>query len=333
MKVLGTLDDDEMMVGATDTWPWTCYILAEVPDRSAVASDLQSHAADRNWRRSSVEVLEDRGASRPSALLRRAAMSAGPDGSVAVVTGAGQGLGEAIAMRLSQDGYHVVFADVNSRLPRARPERPMRPNERAAAHDLDVRDLASVQGCLDFAVDRWGHVDVWVNNAARTVARSFLEIDPDEWDDVLATNLRGTYFGCRVAGIHMCGRETGRIVNLASVAGQWGRGLTGAHYAASKAGIVSLTRSAAMAFAAHGVTVNAVAPGCHRWARRCGDARRHDRDLRQDDSRREARQAGGGGRPRRVSRLSRGDLHDRGDVRRQRRPLDALAEASAAASV
>lgn len=187
-------------------------------------------------------------------------MSAGPDGSVAVVTGAGQGLGEAIAMRLFQDGYHVVFADVNLEAAESTARTADATNERAAAHDLDVRDLASVQGCLDFAVDRWGHVDVWVNNAARTVARSFLEIDPDEWDDVLATNLRGTYFGCRVAGIHMCGRETGRIVNLASVAGQWGRGLTGAHYAASKAGIVSLTRSAAMAFAEHGVTVNAVAP-------------------------------------------------------------------------
>jgi 3-oxoacyl-[acyl-carrier protein] reductase len=103
-------------------------------------------------------------------------------------------------------------------------------------------------------------VDAWVNNAARTVAQPFLEIDPDEWDDVLATNLRGTYFGCRVAGIHMCERRSGRIVNLASVAGQWGRSLTGAHYAASKAGIVAVTRNAATAFADAGVTVNAIAP-------------------------------------------------------------------------
>jgi 3-oxoacyl-[acyl-carrier protein] reductase len=179
---------------------------------------------------------------------------------VAVVTGAAQGLGEAIASRLVQDGYLVVYADVNADA-----------NERAAAAGdpggesvlavrLDVRELASVQACLDAAVDRWGRVDVWVNNAARTVARPFLEIDPDEWDDVLGTNLRGTYFGCRVAGTHMCERRSGRIVNLASVAGQWGRSLTGAHYAASKAGIVSVTRSAATAFAPYGVTVNAIAP-------------------------------------------------------------------------
>jgi 3-oxoacyl-[acyl-carrier protein] reductase len=93
-----------------------------------------------------------------------------------------------------------------------------------------------------------------------TIARPFLEIEPEEWDAVLETNLRGTFFGCRVAGVHMCERRSGRIVNLASLAGQWGRGLTGAHYAASKAGIVSVTRSAAMAFADDGVTVNAVAP-------------------------------------------------------------------------
>ena len=109
-------------------------------------------------------------------------------------------------------------------------------------------------------MERWGHVDVWVNNAARTVARPFLEIDPDEWDDVVTTNLRGTYFGCRVAGVHMCERGSGTIINLASVAGQWGRGLTGVHYAASKAGIVAITRYAATAFAPQGVTVNAIAP-------------------------------------------------------------------------
>lgn len=187
-------------------------------------------------------------------------MSGSPEAAVAVVTGAGQGLGEAIATRLIDDGYRVVFADINLEAVRRTAHEAEPSGERAAAQHLDVRELASVQACLDAALQRWGHLDVWVNNAARTVAREFLEIDPEEWDDVVETNLRGTYFGCRVAGAHMCDRGSGRIVNLASIAGQWGRGLTGAHYAASKAGIVSVTRSAAMAFAEHGVTVNAVAP-------------------------------------------------------------------------
>ena len=187
-------------------------------------------------------------------------MTTPPPAAVAVVTGAAQGLGEAIASRFVEDGYHVVYADHNA----AGAERA------AAAADpgggtvlpmhLDVRDLGSVQACLDAAVSRWGRVDVWVNNAALTGARPFLEIEPEEWDDVLGTNLRGTYFGCRVAGTHMCDRGSGRIVNLASVAGQWGRSLTGVHYAASKAGIVAVTRCAATAFAPHGVSVNAIAP-------------------------------------------------------------------------
>jgi 3-oxoacyl-[acyl-carrier protein] reductase len=181
-------------------------------------------------------------------------------GSVAVVTGAAQGIGEAIAARFVAAELNVVFADLNTDAAERAAQATDPSGERGVAVELDVRHLESVQACLDLAVERWGHVDVWVNNAARAVARPFLEIDPDEWDDVLATNLRGTYFGCRVAGIHMCEREAGRIINLASVAGQWGRGLNGAHYAASKAGIVAITRYAATAFAPHGVTVNAIAP-------------------------------------------------------------------------
>ena len=176
-------------------------------------------------------------------------------GRVAVVTGAARGLGQAIADRLAGDGYRVVYADVN------------REGAEAAASatgslavELDVRALDSVDACLAAAVDRHGGVDVWVNNAAVTIARSFFEIDPDEWDDVIATNLRGVYFGCRVAGLHMRERGTGRIVNLASIAGQRGASVNGIHYAASKAGIVAITRFAASELAPFGVTVNAIAP-------------------------------------------------------------------------
>jgi len=94
-----------------------------------------------------------------------------------------------------------------------------------------------------------------------TKATPIWEIDAAEWDEVLAVNLRGVFFGCRVAGAHMRENGYGRIVNLASVAGQWGRSVTGAHYAASKAGIVALTRMFAFQLAEAGVAVNAVAPG------------------------------------------------------------------------
>ena len=180
---------------------------------------------------------------------------------IAVVTGAGRGLGDAIAARLVRDGFGVVYADRDQEAGVAAAETADPSRERTLNVLMDVRELASVEACLAAAVERWGRVDVWVNNAARTEAAPFLEIEPEEWDDVLATNLRGTYFGCRVAGRHMQERGSGRIVNLASLAGQWGRSITGAHYAASKAGIVALTRFAAIALAPHGVTVNAIAPG------------------------------------------------------------------------
>jgi 3-oxoacyl-[acyl-carrier protein] reductase len=185
----------------------------------------------------------------------------GDPARIAVVTGAGRGLGEAIAARLVLDGLGVVYADRDQEAAAATAARVDADRERTLVVHTDVRDLASVQSCLDAALNRWGKVDVWVNNAARTEATPFFEIDPEEWDDVLATNLRGTYLGCRVAGQHMRERGAGRILNLASLAGQWGRSITGVHYAASKAGIVAITRFAAIALAPHGVTVNAIAPG------------------------------------------------------------------------
>ncbi|MDQ3066360.1 MAG: SDR family oxidoreductase [Actinomycetota bacterium] len=169
----------------------------------------------------------------------------------AVVTGAARGLGEAIARRLAADGDRVIVADLD-----------VGGAERVAteiggdAVEHDVRSLESWERLLETA----GDVEVLVNNAARTELRSFWEIDLDEWDDVLATNLRGTYLGIRVVGAQMRDRGSGRIVNLASVAGQSSRAVTGVHYATSKAAIIALTRHAASELASSGVTVNALAP-------------------------------------------------------------------------
>ena len=171
----------------------------------------------------------------------------------AVVTGAARGLGEAIARRLHADGDRVVLADLNLA---GVEELAAELGSGAHAAEHDVRSRDSWARLLASA----GEIDVLVNNAARTEFGSFWEIDVDEWDDVLATNLRGTYLGCRVVGAQMRDRGSGRIVNLASVAGQRGASATGVHYAASKAAIVALTRHAATALAASGVTVNAVAP-------------------------------------------------------------------------
>ena len=171
--------------------------------------------------------------------------------AVAIVTGAGRGIGEAIARRLHADGYEVALTDIDlESVERVASELGAR------AFEHDVRELDS----WERLVEQLDDVHVLVNNAARTEFRAFFEIDLEEWDDVLATNLRGPYLGCRVVGAYLRDRGAGRIVNLASDAGQTASGASGAHYAASKAAVVALTRRAATELASHGVTVNAVAP-------------------------------------------------------------------------
>jgi 3-oxoacyl-[acyl-carrier protein] reductase len=170
---------------------------------------------------------------------------------VAIVTGAARGIGEAIARRLQADGYRVAVADID-----VDGARRVAGEIGAEPFEHDVRELASWEALVGGLDD----VHVLVNNAARTEFRSFFDIDLAEWDDVLATNLRGTYLGCRVVGAKMRDRGAGRIINLASDAAFAASGASGAHYAASKAAVVALTRRAATELAEHGVTVNAVAP-------------------------------------------------------------------------
>jgi 3-oxoacyl-[acyl-carrier protein] reductase len=170
----------------------------------------------------------------------------------AIVTGAARGIGEAIARRLHEDCYRVLLADLADAGGLA-----AELGYGAEAVEHDVRELASWERLLAGAGD---DVYALVNNAARTEFRTFWEVDPDEWDDVLATNLRGTYLGCRVVGAALRERGAGRIVNVASDAAFAASGGSGPHYAASKAGVLAVTRRAATELAPSGVTVNAVAP-------------------------------------------------------------------------
>ena len=180
-------------------------------------------------------------------------------GRVAFVTGAGQGLGAAIARGLAQAGARVALADIDEANAQA-----VAAEANGLALPLDVRDEQAFNDRFAQAVAHFGAVDILVNNAARTPTTSLWDITPAEWDDVLAINLRGSFFGCRIAGRHMRERSAGRIVNLGSIAGQQASAATGVHYAASKAGVIALTRAFAQELAPHGVTVNALAPAAVR---------------------------------------------------------------------
>jgi 3-oxoacyl-[acyl-carrier protein] reductase len=181
--------------------------------------------------------------------------------NVALVTGAGRGLGAVIAHALANASYKVVVSDID--LSRAQ----------SVAHDidptgehtmplaLDVTEKDSFEAALRIISKRWGGVGVLVNNAAVTKTTPIFEISPQEFLDVTSTNLLGTFLGCQVFGHHFVEAGYGRIINMASLAAQNGGAATGAHYAASKGGIVTLTKVFARDLAQKGVTVNAVSPG------------------------------------------------------------------------
>ncbi len=179
----------------------------------------------------------------------------------ALVTGAAQGLGAAIAYALHTAGYKVAVSDVDAAGAEAVARKLDPAGKTAAGYTLDVRHQESFETVRDAMIERWGSVEVLVNNAVMTVAKPVLDITPEEFDAVLSVNLRGTFIASQVFGGLFKTRGYGRIVNIASLAGQNGGTATGAHYAASKGAILTLTKVFARDLAPYGITVNAVAPG------------------------------------------------------------------------
>lgn len=178
-----------------------------------------------------------------------------------LVTGGAQGLGEAVVRGFAAAGYAVAIADIDSATADTLAETLRAAGTNAVAMPLDVRDKGSFQAALENTIAAFGTLDVLVNNAAVTQVAPLFDITPEAFDEVLAVNLKGTFIGCQVIGAHMRDAGSGRIINLASLAAQNGGAATGAHYAASKGGILTLTKVFARDLAAHGITVNAIAPG------------------------------------------------------------------------
>lgn len=182
-------------------------------------------------------------------------------GRSALVTGAAQGLGAEIALALARQGARVCITDYRAEVLEKTATRMRDAGREFLSLGLDVREKKDFESACATMMESWGGVDVLVNCAAITLRTSPFEIPAEEFDEVIRVNLRGTLFGLQVMGEHMRSRGSGSIVNLTSVAGQNGGTGTGAHYAASKAGIVVLTKLFAAELAPSGVRVNAVAPG------------------------------------------------------------------------
>jgi 2-dehydro-3-deoxy-D-gluconate 5-dehydrogenase len=180
-------------------------------------------------------------------------------GRVAFVTGAGRGLGREIALGLASAGADVAVAS------RTRSELDSLAREiegvgrRASVHEFDVLDLDSIRHAVDDAIAGHGRIDILVNNAGAKVPQQALDVTEAAWDEVIGTNLKGAFFVAQTVGRHMVERGSGKIINVAStyaVVGAAGR----ATYAASKGGLLQLTRVMAIEWAPKGVHVNAIGP-------------------------------------------------------------------------
>jgi len=178
-----------------------------------------------------------------------------------LVTGAAAGLGNVIATHLLEQGFQVVLTDVDVNRAREVADRLDDGQGKVLALGLDICQPQDFARALEATIERFGSLEVLVNNAALTLATPVMDIPVEEFDRVIATNLRGTFVGCQTMGRYFATKGYGRIVNLASLAGQNGGTASGAHYAASKGGILTLTKVFARELSQSGVTVNAIAPG------------------------------------------------------------------------
>jgi D-sorbitol dehydrogenase (acceptor) len=180
---------------------------------------------------------------------------------VAIVTGGGQGMGRAIALAYAREGARVVVADINEAGAQGVVEEITAQGGGAVAVRVDVRRQDDVQRMVDTAVEQFGGLDILVNNAGVGKIIPFLETTEEDWDWIFSINCKGLLFCSQAAARQMIAQgRGGKIINLASQAGRRGESLVLA-YCASKAAVISMTQSMALALAEHKINVNGIAPG------------------------------------------------------------------------
>ncbi len=181
-------------------------------------------------------------------------------GKIAVVTGAAQGIGQAIATTLAQEGADVVVADLNANRCHETVERVKQLGRKAIAVSVNVGDWDQVKRMVDHVLKEWERIDILVNNAGITRDGLLMRMKEEDWQAVLQVNVTGTFFCAKAVLPTMSRQRSGRIVNIASIVGAIGNAGQ-ANYAASKAAVIGLTKTIAREYASRNITINAVAPG------------------------------------------------------------------------
>jgi len=185
-----------------------------------------------------------------------------PTGTVAVVTGASRGIGRAIAVGLAEFGYDVAILDLPSQ--RVALEETaqaiVKAGRRAFVHELDVTSKAEIEATVQAVISEAGGLDILVNNAGILKPSTLEDLSEKDWDAHFDVNAKGVLLMCQAVLPHMRARKSGRIINIASIAGRQGVATQG-HYAATKSTVITLTRVLAQEVGMDGITVNAICPG------------------------------------------------------------------------